>query len=471
MMEQSADQQQENNSHLAPLERLVPPERLPLPGLGWMQYIKEIYVGHWTNCVTGRTPPACGIRLMEIADTLEGREAELIRGALMQDDLALVADENTWEASGRRIAGNLKGEGIAVGEVILQGRPKATLAAVEALGERLRGFESVIAVGSGTINDLVKYETAKSERDYCIFATAASMDGYTSRTASMTLASGLKQSLPAHMPVGVFFDIGVIAAAPPFLAAAGYGDCLCNSVAHIDWWMSHRLLGTPFHLDPYLIADTESEVFGQIAPGIAGGDEVAIGWLIRSLVLSGLGVAFTGTSHHGSMGEHQISHYIDCFAGARHPGTLHGAQVGVASLSMSRIQQWFLRQERPPVLRPTRIDRKDMERRMGKEIAKQCAKEYRAKALNEKGAEEMNRRLAEIWDELRAECLEWVESTAAMTEKLRQAGGATTAGELGVPADFYREAVRHGHEMRNRFSFADLACDAGLLDDFAAAEV
>jgi glycerol-1-phosphate dehydrogenase [NAD(P)+] len=57
-----------------------------------------------------------------------------------------------------------------------------------------------------------------------------------------------------------------------------------------------------------------------------------------------------------------------------------------------------------------------------------------------------------------------------MASRLAAAGGAVSAAELGVPVEFYREAVRHGHEMRNRFSFADLACDAGLLDDFAAAE-
>jgi glycerol-1-phosphate dehydrogenase [NAD(P)+] len=60
---------------------------------------------------------------------------------------------------------------------------------------------------------------------------------------------------------------------------------------------------------------------------------------------------------------------------------------------------------------------------------------------------------------------------AEMERLLRAAGGAVTAQELGAPVDFWREAVRHAHEMRDRFSFADLASDAGLLDDMAAAEV
>ena len=58
-----------------------------------------------------------------------------------------------------------------------------------------------------------------------------------------------------------------------------------------------------------------------------------------------------------------------------------------------------------------------------------------------------------------------------MTRLLRAAGGPLTAGDLGVPVDLYREAVVHCREMRNRYSFLDLAADAGLLDDFAASEV
>ncbi len=38
-----------------------------------------------------------------------------------------------------------------------------------------------------------------------------------------------------------------------------------------------------------------------------------------------------------------------------------------------------------------------------------------------------------------------------MKRLLPAAGGATTVTELGVPVDFYREAIVHCREMRNRF--------------------
>ncbi|SEA54773.1 iron-containing alcohol dehydrogenase [Rubrimonas cliftonensis] len=439
----------------------------PPPG-GWTALIDDLLAGRWVSPLTGATAPPAPYERIVIAGSLEGEEAALIDALGLRSPFAVVADRATWEAMGARVAAALARLGPV--EPVLLDHPHADLAAARKLAERLKGAEGVVAVGSGTINDLAKYVTAQDGRRYAVFGTAASMNGYTSTTASMTLDSGLKVSLPAHAPAGFFVDLGVSAAAPRRLAAAGFGDCLCRSVAQVDWWMAHRLLGAAYHHEPYLIEMPDEAALNARAAGVGAGDPVAIGYLYRVLTLCGLGISFTGVSHHGSMGEHQISHYIDCFARERHPGTLHGQQVGVASLTMARIQQAMLASETPPKLKPTHIDAADMARRMGPAISGQCLEEYRAKALDADGAAKLNARLEAIWPELREECGAMTIPVAEMTRLLAAAGGATTARELGVPRDFWREAVRHAHEMRNRFSFADLACDAGLLDEMAAAE-
>jgi glycerol-1-phosphate dehydrogenase [NAD(P)+] len=433
------------------------------PAGGWTALIEDIRQGRWVHPVTGERTRPGPLRRIEIAEDLDGREQELVRAIGFAGTVAVVADEATHAAMGARVARALR----ARGEVVLD-RPHADLGEIVRLAERLRGYDHVVAVGSGTINDLCKYVTARDGRDFAVFATAASMDGYTSTTASITLDSGLKVSLPAHAPAGVFFDLSVIAAAPRRLAAAGFGDSICRPVCQIDWWMSHRLFDTFYTDAPYLImAADEAEVMAR-ADALGRGDVAATGWLVRLLVLSGLGVAFTGTSHPGSAGEHQISHYVDVFAGARHPGSLHGEQVGAASLVLARLQHWFLAQERPPEIGPTRIDEADMVRRMGPEIGAQCLAEYRKKALDAAAADRLNARLAAIWPELRRECLAMAMPVERMADLLVRAGGAPTAAALGIPADLWRDAIRHGHEMRNRWSFIDLACDAGLLDTFAA---
>ncbi|HDZ72999.1 MAG TPA: iron-containing alcohol dehydrogenase [Aurantimonas coralicida] len=432
----------------------------------WTSLIDEIIDGRWIHPETG-APAAVDYDRVVIAESLAGREAELVDAMNLGGRIALIADAATFAALGDRVAKALVGWDVTV---ILLDDPHADMAHIAALRQRLTGFDGAIAVGSGTVNDLVKYIVAEDKRPYCVFGTAASMNGYTSSTASITLDSGLKVSLPSIAPRGFFVDLGVAAVAPRRLAAAGFGDCLARSVAQIDWWISHRLLGTEYQQVPYTIQEADERELNARAAGIAAGDMEAIGYLYRVLTLCGLGIAFTGVSHHGSMGEHQISHYIDCFAGDRHPGTLHGEQVGVASLTMARLQQRILASDTPPTVRPTRIDEAGMVRRMGPEIAAQCLEEYRKKALDQAGADRLNARMIEIWPELRQECLGFAIPADEMERLLRAAGGGATAGELGVPVDFYREAVLHCREMRNRFSVLDIADDAGLLADFAAGE-
>ena len=433
----------------------------------WTVLIDDIVAGRWVNPETGQrveTP----YENVVIADDLEGREADLVAPLGLGSRLAVVSDADTYDAMGGRVADALRS--IADVETVVLDHPHADDANLADLRDKLADFDGAVAVGSGTINDLCKYVTAKDGRAYAVFGTAASMNGYTSTTASITLPTGLKISLPAQAPRGVFLDLSVNAAAPAYLTASGFGDCLCRSVAQIDMWLSHRLLGTDYQAAPFLIQEADEKEMNARAAGMANADREAVGYLQRVLTLCGLGVSFTGVSNHGSMGEHQISHYIDCFAGPRHPGTLHGQQVGVAALSMARLQQMILAEETPPRLRATRIDEVDMARRMGPEIAAQCLAEHRKKAFDEAGAAAMNEKLAALWPELRQELLAFVIPAEELKTMLKAAGGATTAGELGLDPDFYREAVLYAREMRNRFSMLDLADDAGLLADFVAGE-
>lgn len=438
-----------------------------VPAGGWTALIDDIVAGKWTNPETGKLATVPYERIV-IEESLDGAEADLVAGLNLGQSFTVVADANTWDAMGSRIAAALGRRG-AVKSVILD-HPHADMATIAALEEKLAGAEGIVAVGSGTLNDITKFVTGRTNRRYAVFATAGSMNGYTSTTASITLENGLKVSLPSHAPAGFFVDLGVSASAPSYLSAAGFADCLVRSVAQVDWWMSHRLLGSLYSTVPFVIQEKDEEELNARAAGIAVGDIAANGYLYRVLTLCGLGVSFTGMSNHGSMGEHQVSHYIDCFAGDSHPGTLHGQQVGVAVLTMARLQRMFLDSDKAPVIRPTRIDPEDMARRMGPAIAAQCYAEIQPKIFDEKAAAAFNEKIAAMWPQLRQELNAFAMPVAEMERLLRDAGGPMTAADLGLPVDFYREAVVHCREMRNRFSFLDIAADAGILEEFAAGE-
>lgn len=433
----------------------------------WTALIDEMVAGRWTDPETGKPAQVPYDRIV-IEESLDGRAAELVASLGLGNAFTVVADPHTHEALGERVVRELKALG-PVDTVILD-HPHADMANVDALTDKLRHAEVVVAVGSGTINDLCKFVTGRTDRSYCVFGTAASMNGYTSTTASITLESGLKVSLPSHAPSGFFVDLGVSAAAPTYLSAAGFGDCLCRSVAQVDWWMSHRLLGTDYYSVPFLIQEKDEAELNARAAGIGTHDLAANGYLYRVLTLCGLGVSFTGVSNHGSMGEHQISHYIDCFAGERHPGTLHGTQVGVASLTMARLQHAMLASDTPPKISATQIDFDDMVARMGPDIAGQCLEELKKKAFDDAQASAFNDRLAVLWPSLKEEVAPFMLPVAQMQELLEAAGGPTTAAELGAAPELYREAVVHCREMRNRFSFLDIAADAGILEEFAQGE-
>ena len=276
-----------------------PPAPSHPPKGGWNALIDEIVAGCWRNPETGAEVEV-PYEFVVIADSLEGAEADLARVMRLGEELAVVSDAVTHAAMGARVAKSLRTLG-PVAEIVLD-HPHADMANVLALKEKLAPFDGAVAVGSGTINDLTKYVTSLTRRRYCVFATAASMNGYASTTASIALESGLKVSLPAHAPAGVFVDLAVNAAAPFHLAASGFGDCLCRSVAQIDWWMSRRLLGAYYSSLPYTLqAADEPELYAR-AGDLPEGDIIAVGYLTRLLTLFGFGVSFTGVSNHGSMG-------------------------------------------------------------------------------------------------------------------------------------------------------------------------
>ncbi|MGH6945205.1 MAG: iron-containing alcohol dehydrogenase, partial [Geminicoccaceae bacterium] len=297
---------------------------------------------------------------------------------------------------------------------------------------------------------------------FAVFATAPSMNGYTSVNAAITI-EGHKRSLGAQAAAAVFMDLEILAGAPVRLIRAGLGDSLCRSTAQADWLLAHLLLDRPYREAPFaLLADDEEALLAE-PERLVSGDLDAIRRLARTLVLSGFGMTLCGGSDPASQGEHLISHYADMMGDPSWPSAFHGEQVGVTTLTMARLQERML-EGRPPRLRPSSPDEAALVRHFGAELGRSCWRELAAKRLDRAGVDAVNRRLASRWDEIRAR-IHAVRRTAAQLEDvLRRAGAPVTFGELGWPEDFYLEAVRHAREIRSRYTFLDLAADSGMLD-------
>jgi glycerol-1-phosphate dehydrogenase [NAD(P)+] len=249
----------------------------------------------------------------------------------------------------------------------------------------------------------------------------------------------------------------------------GIGDALWRTTAQTDRLLGHYLRDAPYADVPYLLQIEGEPVVLSHAAAIARGEVAGVGALTRLPVLAGLGMAIIGGSEPGSMGEHLISHYLD-MATRPHPGSLHGEQVGVATLTTSRLQNALLRAERPAEIRPTPADAAAMRARHGTRLGDHCIAELRAKALDRRAAERINGRLAEVWPALTAGLRAIMLPSARLSEAIAAAGAPTSGVDLGLERDFYQDAVRHAREIRRRYSVLDLAGDAGVLEDFVAGE-
>ena len=88
----------------------------------WTALIDEIVAGTWVNPETGKavTTP---YRSIVIEDSLDGREAALVRALGLSGRLAVVADVATYEAMGRRVASALRGLGTV--DVVVLDHPHA----------------------------------------------------------------------------------------------------------------------------------------------------------------------------------------------------------------------------------------------------------------------------------------------------------------------------------------------------------
>jgi glycerol-1-phosphate dehydrogenase [NAD(P)+] len=172
--------------------------------------IEDLVAGRWRDPTTGR-PVRLPTRAIVIAQSLDGGEAELIAPLALGERLAVVGDRNTFDALGRRVARSLAAIA-AVDDVVLEA-PRADLATVDELRARTAAAAALIAVGSGTLSDVCKYLAHESGRPYAVFATAPSMNGYLTGTASLA-QGGHKSSLPARPPAAALFDLEVLRLAP-----------------------------------------------------------------------------------------------------------------------------------------------------------------------------------------------------------------------------------------------------------------
>jgi glycerol-1-phosphate dehydrogenase [NAD(P)+] len=410
----------------------------------------------------------CGV-LERLPDLL--RERGAVRPFILED-------ANTAAAAGGRVAALLERAGI---KPVRFAFPQASVEPDEAsVGQAIFAFDRscdfIVAVGTGTLNDIGKILARTAGLPLAIVATAPSMDGFASATSSM-ISNGLKVTIDSACPELVLADLDILSAAPERLLKAGLGDMLAKYVSICDWRIARIVTGEYYCEE---IADLIRRSLAKCAGSAAGlfrREPGAAAAVFEGLVLSGMAMGFAGVSRPASGVEHYISHIWDMRSlalGAA--GDLHGIQVGIGTVMALRAYDMLrnIRPDREKALAAAAAFRYgDWERVLRANLGAGAEGLVRNEAREGKyGAEAHAARLERIiahWPEILAVIDEELPPAGEVERLMRSFGLPVSPAEIGIGGDEARFAFLASKDIRDKYVATRLLWDLGILEEVAAA--
>ena len=398
---------------------------------------------------------------IEIGSGITAKTGEILRRNGFEDDLLLVADENTIAAAAG-VRESLIAAGFKLTERIYNNLTYARAEQVEELKAICPSVQGIISVGTGSLNDICRVASYQTGKKFCIFATAPSMDGFASDTAPI-VKDNFKSSWQAEQPLVIIADTKILAAAPTELKSSGFGDMVAKYIGLAEWKMANLLI------DEYYcpkIAAITSEAIDRItalADRITENSEEAAGAVMEALVLTGVAMKLAGCSRPASGAEHVVSHYLECYKLNRGIWPeFHGKKVGVMTVILNRAYRNIA--ERVTEVNP-HADNTDWDLVYSKYDA--CMlndiKRVNTPTITDKVSPE---KLKESWGEIRKIILETLPTDEKLLSLMHAAGAATTPEEVHVGEQLLTDALRFHPYMRYRLLLTRLMpmLDLDIMD-------
>ena len=390
----------------------------------------------------------------------------------------VVTDENEFEVAGKEVQRLFEEAGRETVEpYVFSSDPPlyAEYGNVEKLVASLGEHDAIpVAVGSGTLNDIVKRASYECERPYMNVSTAASMDGYTAFGASIEY-EGAKQTLTCPAPRAVLSDVNILVNAPEEMTASGYADLLGKVTSGADWLVADAL-GVE-EIDPTGWHLVQDHLRGWISnpDELRSGDQEKMDGLIEGLVMSGLAMQSYQSSRTASGAEHQFSHLWEGegLGRDRRPPLSHGFKVGVGSIAIAALYELVLERD----LANLDVEKIQKEWPSAEEVEGRvraahnppledpAVKQALSKHLNEDELGERLELVQEVWPELREKVKEQLMPAAELRRLLQAAGCPTTPGEIGLSAEDFKATYRRAQMIRSRYTILDLTNETGILDE------
>jgi len=445
---------------------------------------------HWLS--EQDSDPAHPLRPVEIDDILIGPDALLelsavLRraGATYQHPVLLVIDETPM----RRERDDLKElaqallrhAGYRVETLRLRGDRYGLVHAdfdqVERVLQAIAPGMALVALGSGTLTDIVKHAAYLYDQEHggrVVYVCCQTANSVTAFAASMAvlLKDGVKRTIPSRYPTAIISDLRVLASAPAAMTLAGLGDCCARFVAYGDWYLASTLGLVDFYSEvPLALLANLDAVLLAAAAAIGQRSHEGEAVLARALLLAGVAQSIVNMSAPISGTEHVTSHVLDMIANHYGHGlALHGAQVGVATLTAAQLYQQFLDTFDP---RAVNFDTcYPADEPLQAHIQQAFAPIDPSGAMARECWHDYSQKLA-LWRRNRPRfaqfCADWqtvhhpklaalVCSPQTVHAILTQAGAPLAPRQLEPPIspEEYDFAVRNGHFIRARFVLGDL---------------
>lgn len=388
----------------------------------------------------------------------------------------IVADENTWRVAGQDVADSLKGVGCELREeLVFPGTPRVyasydnCLTIKQAMGDAIP-----IAVGAGTINDLVKLAAFELDREYAAVGTAASMDGYTGAGAPMT-RDGVKATVACRAPAVAIMDLDVLAEAPKHLTASGYGDLAAKISGGADWILADVTGVEPIQDTAWQIVQSGVATALSRPTELAAGVPEAFQGLAEGLCLSGLAMQAYGGTRPASGAEHYFAHLweLEGVGQDQDPPASHGDKVAIGSIAMCAFYEALLAYDVDGIdldaavaaRQPWEEIESDIRTRFSGALADHACRETKSKYVTGAALKQRLAPVVESWAEVSSRLTKQLIPSAQLAEQLSSAGAPAKPSDIGLDFAAVRAMFPLARYYRSRYTALDVAWEFGIVDE------
>ena len=427
-------------------------------------------------CSCGRIH-RCEIETIILKENALSEIPELIRKNGYKK-LCIVEDIHTKEALGEKVLEILKKENMVPQVICFEDDflipDEVSLGKI--ITEIDRDTDLILAVGSGTLNDICKFISFKMKIDYYIIATAPSMDGYASNVAPL-ITNHAKVTYEVSMPKAIIGELSVLKEAPMNMIAAGVGDVLGKYVCLMDWKLSHVVTGEYYCEEVVGLVEKAIDKVMMGTQKLLERDSDAIASVMEGLILSGIGMSYIGNSRPASGSEHHLSHYWEMMALLKNGHMeLHGTKVAIGTIIGLKLYEKFCNDLSQPEVIDKWMHQKtefDMEL-WSQEINRVYLDAADSVILLEKSCkknapEEMEKRKNSLIlkQEILIDAMKFLPKAEDITAILKMLSAKYTPRQVEVDDQTLRDSILYAKELRNRYGILQVLKDFGIAYQYS----